>query len=187
MKENNVAVLTFLIILINGCVSAQTKIEKERLKLAHQFMLDIKRGTLSNREVMKKYVVEGDYFKMDSIKGDADFYLDMLRMGNKQVREEDIASLKYTGNEDRYSVTDRPIGQPERTQRLKFILYELKGSIKHGTEKEIDIDDLYVVEYLYKDEHASKVVNLFVLFTERNKILAFANFPSNNYVSLFQF
>ena len=182
MKLNNVAVLTFLIILINGCVSAQTKIEKERLKLAHQFMLDIKRGTLSNREVMKKYVVEGDYFKMDSIKSWADFYLDMLRRGFKQIREEDITSIKYTGNEDRFSVTDRPIGQPERTQRLEFILYEDIMAIK-PTEKKVDTNDLYVV--ICKLEHVSK--NLFILFNDQNRILAFDNFESNNYVHLSKF
>jgi hypothetical protein len=187
MKINQAKVITVLLLLVNGFSFAQTNVESKRLKAVHQFAMAVKQGTLSNGEIMKKYVVEGDYFKRDSIKSWADFYLnDVIRRCLKLGNDADIAIFKYSGREDKYSVTDRPIGEPERTQKLEFILYENLTAVK-PTEKKIDINDLYVIEFIYKEKYTTEEGKLFILFNEHNKIRSFAYFPSNNFILLYQY
>jgi hypothetical protein len=186
MKRNNLKIATILLLLMNACAFAQTEVEKQRFELANQFVHAVKQGNLSNAEIMKKYVVEGGYFKLDSVKNWADFYLDETRRSLKFSSEQNIFILKYLGREDKHSVTDHPIGQPMRTQKLEFILYENITSVK-PIEKKININDLYIVEFIYKDEYETSDAKIFILFNEHNKIMAFADFRMNNYVTLYQF
>ncbi|MFN8889105.1 MAG: hypothetical protein ACK5WF_16720, partial [Cyclobacteriaceae bacterium] len=98
MKFNKLLVgIILMLIQANGFLFAQTKFESERLALATQFAQAIKQGNLSNAEIMKKYVVEGGYFELDSIKNWADFYLNETRRSLKLSTDQSILIFKYLG------------------------------------------------------------------------------------------
>ncbi|MFN7493254.1 MAG: hypothetical protein ACK5RG_10085 [Cyclobacteriaceae bacterium] len=187
MKFNKLLVgIILMLIQANGFLFAQTKFESERLALATQFAQAIKQGNLSNAEIMKKYVVEGGYFELDSIKNWADFYLNETRRSLKLSTDQSILIFKYLGREDKYSVTDHPIDQPERKLKLEFKLYEDITAVK-PIEKKINMNDLYIVEFIYKDQYETANSKIFILFNQRNKILSFADFRMNNHVTLYKF
>jgi hypothetical protein len=187
MKAFNLKITAILFVFVNGFLFAQTKLENERLEIIGQFIRAFKQDSLSNATIMKIYVVEGGYFKKDSVRNWADFYLDETRRTLKLTSEQNIFIQKYLGNENKYSVTDIPIGQSERTRKLEFILYQNITSV-NPKENKIDINDLYIVEIKYKGEYdVTENGKLFILFNEQNKILAFADFRMNNHVALYQF
>jgi hypothetical protein len=186
IMNQRILTMTILFLFLNGFGIAQTEVKSVRLKLIDQFIQAFNQDTLSNSDIMKKYVVDGDYFKKDSIKGLADLYLNEARRCIKLTSRHNIGAYQYLDRENKHSVTDRPIGQPERLQKLKFSLNEKITSAK-PKEKKFDIIDLYIVEFDHIGGYDFEQDNLFILFNEYNKIVSFAGFRSNNYVELYQF
>lgn len=188
MKANRLNVTIALILLANFSSFAQAKLDSVRFKLVRQYIQVFKYNTHSNEEFMRAYTVDGNYFKLDSIKKIADFCMDDVRRCLTETDEQDIVILKYTDNLTKFSVSDHPIGEVEAKMRtLEFNLYRFDSESKEIIEEKIDINDLYVIETTSRIGSATQVGKLFILFTEKDKILSFVDFRMNHYVSFMQF
>lgn len=165
----SVAIISFL--LVSYFTFAQKSTKENRLKIVNQFNNVFSEGTLSNEEFMKKYVVEGNYFKSDSVKKVADEWMNFIRKGYSKAEKSKIRILKYSEHENEFCVSDQDIGEPLATMRK----LEITVNAKSGIENRVNIDDLYVSGALL------------ILFNEENKIVSFASVKIGYHVGLIQF
>ena len=166
--------MTILFVLLACSVIAQVNnIQNERLQVSQQFALAFKNG-LTNEQIMKNYVVDGNYFKSDSARRIGDQWMDDLRKSYKSVNENDFVALPYIGHEDEFVVLHKG-----KMQRLEFIL-----GTNDGQRTAVDLNDLYVVKIKSKPGPSGE---LFILFNDENKILSFAGYAIGAGVGLWQF
>jgi hypothetical protein len=171
MSNTRLSIAIISLLLVSHFTFAQKNAKETRLKIVHQFNDIFSKGTLSNEEFMKKYVVEGNYFKSDSVKKVADEWMNFIRKGYSKAEKSKIRILKYSEHENEFRVSDQNIGEPLATLRK----LEITVSAKSRIENRVNIDDLYVSG------------GLFILFNEENKIVSFAGITIGYYVGLIQF
>ena len=123
MKINNLILICTASLLMNISACAHSKLEEECLSITCAFVRDLEQGTLSNEEMVKKYAVEGSYFKNDSIKAFADEWMDIHRMSFNMDGAR-LEFIKYSEHEDEFLVSDHPIGEPETMHKLVFSLVD---------------------------------------------------------------
>lgn len=196
LQQIQVPVLNFLVMNINlqtlfilstlfvpnGSFS-QDKIEDERMGLTLEFLMAFRKDILTNEQVMEKFVVEGNYFKNDSVRRVADRWMNDLRRDFKRPIEEGIRVLKYSEHADEFAVSDAsPIGSPGSQLKMKFTL-----AISKNDKRKVPIDDLYAIEFTFYSGFKKEVGSVFVLYNNENKIISFAGMTIADHTSLVQF
>jgi hypothetical protein len=169
--------LIILTIFIFGA-SYDSKAQKDhvadqRLAIALKFAMAFKQNRLSNDEIMKKFVVEADYFRNDSIRRCANQWMDGLRKGFKEIDESEFVPLAYALHEDEFLVFYNT-----RYHRMIIDLGKPDGS-----NVPVDLKDLYVVVGKSKKKDAK----IFILFNTDDKIVSFAGLRSGLYFGMFVF
>jgi hypothetical protein len=178
---NVLRMLIFLLFVGSYQSFAQEKTRKKRLEITLEFAKALQQGTLSNEEIMKRYVVEGSYFKSDSMKQMADEYLNFYR----GLKDYEVAAIKYSEHESEYYVVGvKNIGDTSTSPvRLKFTL-QIANPLR---ERQVDINDLYVIKTKPKGGEMPEGGGIFILFNKENKILSFSGMTIGNHTGLMQF
>ena len=175
----NCLILSQLLIVflsINSCAQQNTE---KRLSLAKEFVEVFKEGVLSNEQIMKQYVAEGYYFKVDTLREMADGWMNLQRDGLQTIHKKNIAILKYLDHEDEFIVPDNP----EDCPLCPPVMQKLRFKLDAPNEQDLDLDlnDLYVIQ-----DKKSKAAVLFVLFNKKNEIITFSGLRFESKVSLWK-
>lgn len=137
-----------------------------------------KQDVLTNEQIMKKYVVEGNYFKVDSIRQGADLWMDNDRNSLREVAEKDITIFKYSEHEEEFMVLDNPPSAPLSPASMRKLQIFLVSPEQPSSK--VNLDNLYVMRT------KNSKGGWFILFNEENKIVSFSGLRKGSRVSIWQ-
>jgi hypothetical protein len=171
----------FFLLLPNNQINAQDEKASSRLKIIKEFVSNISEGLLPNKQIVKKYVVQGRYFENDTVKKIANDYLNSLR----GLKNREVAILKYSEIEKTFEVSGvHEFG--DNSDNPAKLIFSLFISNSRQTSK-VDLNDLYVIKEINKNTRKLEEGGIFILFREDNRIISFAGTTIGNKTNLIQF
>jgi hypothetical protein len=166
-------------ILLSSCASVQTQKIDKRQAVAKDFLFAVKAGSMTNEELMKKFVTTRHYFNPDSTRWRefADGHIDNIRKALKDLDLSSYIGYPYIGHEDEFAVIAS--GSLDEKPTKKHLVFSL--DVARGVTVDVDPKDLYV--FGPQDEKGKGMI---FLFDDQNRILSFASMRFRNYVGYWQ-
>jgi hypothetical protein len=163
----------------SGC--SQTEPDQERLRIAREFVMEIKYG-MSSAELIHKYVRSIHYDDVDSIRKAVDLYLAQMNKQLQRIPDHDLVADLYVTHQDKYARKFQRIeesdlkGGEKKPMQISLVTSE-------GAKKQVNLKDVYMVHEVNKFNEGE----IFIIFDDENKIVSFIGWHVGIFQAMMQF